>query len=205
MPLAVRPAALSGAAAVLAAMALFAAPAPAAETVASSGCPLNPVAQTFAAWQDGSDYFLAPDGDFENDTSSWSLGDGAQVVEGNEPFYVGSPDDDMSLALPAGSTAATATICIADVHRTMRFFAKGAAGGRLVVNARFYGRDADLGRVRLGAVDGSGDWAATAALPMRVNEAAAGFDDALSVSLQFTPREGDWQIDDVYVDPFRTK
>lgn len=199
--------ALSTAACAVAAAAAFAAPAPAADPAAAdSRCPAAPIVQPFAPWQDLADYFLAPDGDLETGAGSWSLTGGAQPVEGNEPFYVGAPTDHMSLSLPSGSAATTAQMCLAAEHRTMRFFAKGPAGGKLVVQAQFHSAEQALGRVRLGTLDGTGDWGASSALAMRVNAVAAGADKSLSVALRFSPRVGDdWQIDDVYVDPYRTK
>jgi hypothetical protein len=43
-------------------------------------------------------------------------------------------------------------------------------------------------------------------LPMRVNEQAENFDNALWITLTFEPRGADaWLVDDVYIDPFRFK
>jgi hypothetical protein len=198
---------LSCAAAALAAAALSAAPASAAPVATpSAGCPAVPAVQPFRAWQDLADYILAPDGGLEAGGSAWSLQGGAHPVEGNEPFGVGAATDHMALDLPAGSVATTAPICIGVEHKTMRFFAAGATTGTLSVEALYTTSSGREQSVALGSVHGSGTWAATAALPMKVDARAADYGNALPVSLRFTPRgPGGWQIDDVYVDPYRVR
>jgi hypothetical protein len=149
---------------------------------------------------------LAPDGDLEGGATSWLLQGGARTVEGNEPFNVGRTADHTSLQLPAGSSATTAPMCIGVEHRTMRFFASAATSGALVVTATYTKRNGTVKSVRLGAARGTPAWAPSDVLPMRVNEKAENFDNALWVTLTFAPRGADaWLIDDVYIDPFRFK
>jgi hypothetical protein len=197
---------LSSAATALAAAALFAAPASAIAEVPAAGCPAVPTVQPFTPWQDVADYMLAPDGDLEGGATSWLLQNGARTVTGNEPFKVGRAADHTSLQLPAGSSATTAPMCIGVEHRTMRFFASAARSGALVVTATYTKRNGTVKSVRLGVARGSTAWGPSDVLPMRVNEEAEDFDNALWVTLTFTPRGADaWLIDDVYVDPFRFK
>jgi phage tail sheath gpL-like len=185
---------------------LFAGPAAGAEKLLGAGCPDVPLVQPFAPWQDHADYMLAPDGDIEAGAGSWALTGGAAAVEGSEPFAIGAAGDHLSLALPAGSTATTAPMCIAEEHDTMRFLASGPASGTLVVRATFTKADGSEKTFRLGAIDGSGTWAASDVLRMRVDEKADKFGGSLSVTLSFTPRGDEaWQIDGVYVDPYRSK
>ncbi|HTN24968.1 MAG TPA: hypothetical protein VL120_13325 [Solirubrobacteraceae bacterium] len=198
---------LTGAVAALAAAALSAAPASAAPAATpAAGCPAVPTVQPFRAWQDLGDYILAPDGGLEAGGDAWSLQGGARAVEGNEPFAVGAATDHMALDLPAGSAATTAPMCIGVEHKTMRFFAAGATTGTLSVEALYTTSSGREQSVALGTVGGSGTWAATDALAMKVDARAADYDNALQVSLRFTPRgPGGWQIDDVYVDPYRVR
>jgi len=189
----------------LAAVALTAAPASAAPS-APAGCPDVPTVQPFAPWQDYADYLLAPDGDFEDGAADWTLEGGAQAVEGNETFAVGGSADHRSLEMPAGARATTAPMCIGEEHKTMRFFATTTGRGALTVEAIYTTRNGKAKSVTLGAVRGDDAWAPTDVLPMRVNELAGDYDNAMSVSLRFTVRgNATWQIDDVYVDPFRMK
>jgi len=175
-----------------------------ADNGAAGGCPAVPTAQTFSPWGDVADYFLAPDGGIEAGAAGWDLDDGAAAVEGNETYAVGGTDDHRSLSLPAGSSATTAPICIGIEHRSMRFFVRGSGAGVVHVDA-VYDKGSDTEKhVRLASITADESWAPSAIIPMRVNEIAPDHDNALPVSLRFTARgEGSWQIDDVYVDPYR--
>lgn len=196
--------AMTACAVALAATVVFSGPATAAAATPAAGCPVVPTVQPFGPWQDFADYFLAPDGDIEAGATSWDLEGGAAAVEGNQPFRVGDPGDHMSLRLPAGSSATTAALCIASEHRTMRFFARGSGGGVLQVHAVYAKRTSKQSRVHLGSIVADGSWAPSPIIPMVVNELASERGGALTVSLRFTPRgSATWQIDDVYVDPYR--
>ena len=174
------------------------------EDAAAAGCPAVGAVQPFGPWQDFADYFLAPDGGFEAGAEDWDLSGGAAAVEGNETYAVGGPDDHRSLSLPAGGSATSASICIGLDHRSMRFFARGSGEGVVHVDAVYAKRSDKEKSVRLATVSAGESWAPSPIVPMRVNEIAPDHDDALPVSLRFTARgEGSWQIDDVYVDPYR--
>lgn len=86
----------------------------------------------------------------------------------------------------------------------MRFFARGEGAGVLHVDAVVAKRTDKEKSVRLGTISATGSWAPTDILPMLVNEDTAEYGNARTVSLRFTARgSGDWQIDDIYVDPYR--
>jgi len=188
------------------ALTALAAAALAAPASAASDCAAAPLVNPFTAWQDTADYVLAPDGSIEGGARSWSLDGAAGAVEGNEPFGVGGADDHLALDLPAGSTATTAPMCIGPEHRTVRFFAVGATTGQLSVEALYRERDGRETGVAIGAIRGSGSWAPSDSVPMKLNERAAQFGGTLQVALRFTPRgPGGWRIDDVYVDPYRVR
>jgi hypothetical protein len=200
---------LSSAIAAIAATVLVAAPASAAPAVPAApagGCPVVPTVQPFAAWNDVADYLPVPDGGLEAGGGTWSLQGGARVVEGNAPFQVGGASDRRSLELPARGSATTAPICIGVEHRTMRFFSASARTGSLRVEALYTTHDGRPASVVLGAVHGAGTWAPTDVLPMRVNEQADDFGNAMSVRLRFTGLGATAsRIDDVYVDPYRMR
>jgi len=192
---------LTGAAAFVA-TAVLAAPATASVTAASAGCPDRAVAQPFAPWGDNADYFLAPDGGFEQGGAGWTLRGRATVTQGNEPFAVGASSDASALRLAAGSSATTAPICIGVEHRSIRFFADAAAQSTLNVDAVVDGPGGSQRSVRFATVRGDDAWAPSDIVPMVVNELAAEHDNAIDVRLRFSPHgAGSWTIDDVFVDP----
>ena len=60
------------------------APSAQADTRSGSLCNDAALSQPFAAWNDNSQYELAPGGDFES--PGWTLSNGAKMVSGSEPF-----------------------------------------------------------------------------------------------------------------------
>jgi hypothetical protein len=176
-----------------------------ADAASGSGCPERATSQPFAAWGDTADYFGVPGGDFETGADGWTLQRDAATVAGNQTSSVGPAGGSTSLSLPNGSTATSAPLCIGVEHRSMRFFAKGDGdpGGYLHVDALV--DVAGIRRhVRLGRVEAGTEWSPSDVLPMVVNELAPEFGNAIDVSLRFSARGGNWSIDDVYVDPYRT-
>ncbi len=191
-------------AAALAASAMFGGAAIAADDPAAPGCPPIPTVQPFGPWQDFADYFLAPDGDIEAGGAGWDLSGGAAAVEGNEPFFASAAGDHLSLRIPPAAVATTAPLCVAAEHRTMRFFARASGAGALQVHAVFDKRSAQEKSVHLATIVADGDWSASPIIAMRVNELAPAYGNQLPVSLRFSARgAAEWQIDDVFVDPYR--
>jgi hypothetical protein len=166
----------------------------------AAGCPSQPVTQTFLPWLDPAWYVPAPGGDVEGGGEAWALSGGAAVADGNEPFLAG----DRSLALPAGSSATTAPMCVGIEHPTVRLFARntGDPASLLAVSVVF--RD-PLGlrhALPVGAVAAGSEWAPTPVMPVVANLLSLLGDQ--DVSFRFAPvGDGAWAIDDVYVDPYK--
>lgn len=177
----------------------------AAQAAAKTGCPDVPTSHPFAPWGDDAPYVLAPNGDLERGGSAWSLGRGAAVVDGNEPFKVGGRADRRSLALRAGSSAATAPMCIGVEHKSMRFFVKRTAAPKIAleVDVRYLDPAGKSSSLRIGRIAAGRSWAPSRILPLVVNRLAAARGNAMQVSFRFTPQGGGVTIDDVLVDPFR--
>jgi hypothetical protein len=192
---------------VTAALAALAILAPTAGAALLDGCPDADASQPFQRWGDQAFYVLAPDGGLEQGGAAWNLDGGAAVVDGNESFRVGGAGDSQSLSLPDGSRATTAPACIGVDSPTTRFFARndGDPDGRLGVSVIV---DTLLGPVTvpIGSVDGSqSSWHPTPPFLLIANLTALPIvkDGTASIRLRFTPHGGDWQIDDVYVDPWK--
>jgi len=191
---------------VTAALAALAIAAPTAGASLLDGCPGADASQPFLPWADRALYVLAPDGGLEQGGGDWSLNGGAAVVEGSETFHVRGPGDSRSLSLPDGSRATTAPACIGLDSPTMRFFARndGDQDASLRVSVVV---DTLLGplTVPIGSVDGTDSWHPTPAYLLIANLTALPVvtDGTATIRLRFTPHGGDWQIDDVYVDPWK--
>jgi hypothetical protein len=193
--------------AVAAAAALFAVRAPAADAGllvrSADSCATETLERPFLRWGDGFDYVLAPDGTVEA-SGGWRLS-GAAPVAGNEHFYVHAPGERSSLSLPPGSSATTAPMCVGIEHPTLRFFARntGAPLATLVVAVRFQDVLGLRHTLPIGAVLAGREWAPTLPLPVVASLLPLLPGEKTPVQFVFTPLGGAWQIDDVYVDPYR--
>jgi hypothetical protein len=175
-------------------------------------CEGRTVEQPFLRWLDPMRYVLAPNGDLENGSAGWKLTGGARVVEGNEAFYVGGARDAHSLLLPAGSSATTRPTCVRLLHPTVRYFARNRALpvlSSLTVEALV--ENPLTGRVLalpVGVHTGPKSWhPSLPGLVLADFLSVLGDDGELAVAFRFKPLGlgAAWQIDDVYVDPFRNR
>lgn len=159
----------------------------------------------FTRWGDGASYVLTPSGTAEN-RAHWTLEGGAAPAPGNESFYVHDEDEKSSLALPPGSSATTASMCVGLSRPTLRFFARndGSPFSVLRVDVLFEDNLGAVWSVPIGTILGAAEWQPTAPLAVVANLLPLLPGGNTAVAFRFTPdKAGDWTIDDVYVDPWR--
>lgn len=151
------------------------------------------LSQPFTAWNDNSEYELAPGGDFES--PSWTLSNGAQLVSGSEPFAATGTLGNASLSLPAGASAQSPQTCINAAYPTMRMFVAGT--GLALVQVVYNGVAIPTGFVHAG-----GSWQPSSIL--RTNGAIFGLlgGGTANVTLRITALTGNPVIDDVFIDPW---
>lgn len=185
----------------------FAAPASAGILTASeSDCGDETLSQPFAQFGDDANYKAVRNGSFENGTGGWTLTGGAKVVTGNEPWKVGGSNHAKSLVLPAGSTVISPVACVGLEEPTLRFFVRKNRAPLLGISTlavSVYVKTS-LGLVvpvPVGVVLADGQWKPTPPMLIVANLLPLLPGDRTPVAFQFTPVLGDWQIDDVYVDP----
>ena len=165
-------------------------------------CPGLTYSQPFAQWHDWNNYFLGKGGSFEG-TNSWSLAGGAQVVSGNEPFYLGSKTDSHSLLLRPGSSATTPAMCLAALSPHLRLVGKASDASGVHIDVYASGV---LGLVRLPVsadIDLSSSWAPSADVGLLLQNVLAVTNlGKTSVVFRLSPiGSATVQIDDFYVDP----
>ena len=189
-----------------AALALVFAPSVSAQAGLPAACEDQVAERLFLPWVDPAHYVLAPHGTVEQ-TAKWELEGGAARVAGNERFHVNDIDDTSSLALPPGSSATTAPMCVGLEHPTLRLFARnrGELLSPLLVEVLFDDADGRSHALPIGAYFGTSAWQPTAPLAVIANHFALLPGESVDVSFRFTPLggAGRWSIDDVCVDPFR--
>ncbi len=191
------------------ASAALAAPAAAdAALVETGACDDAALSRPFARWNDDANYKLVPGGDAEGLLAGWSLVGGARTVAGSEPFAATGVLGARSFSIPAGGSATSAATCVNADHPTFRFFAKSSGGllGLLpVLKVDLVYRDGLLGLVALpiGTVVPTSSWKPSPVMfsLSAVGAAVAGGEAPLS--LRFTSVSGTWQVDDVFVDPYK--
>ena len=165
-------------------------------------CPGVTYSQAFAQWGDSNSYFLATGGSFEG-TNSWKLTGGAQVVGGNEPFYLTSQSDTHSLVLPAGSSATTPAMCLAALSPHMRLVGFASDGSGVHVDVYASGV---LGLVKLPVsanIALGSSWGPSGDVSLLLQNVLALTNlGKTSVVFRFSPiGSGTVQMDDLYIDP----
>lgn len=173
---------------------------------AQGACNYTGAEPVFSPWGDRHSYVLAPDGGFEAGGVGWSLGNGARVVSGNESFYLNESTDFRSLALPGGSSAVSPPICMSLDTPIFRMVARNAGdpASRLKVEATYK----LLGLVRtktVSKVAGGVDWAPTQQMSTVLTlSTIVGTLVPSAIQIRIAPLDnrGEWQVDDLYIDPF---
>jgi hypothetical protein len=173
----------------------------------AQACSYSGAEPVFSPWGDQHNYVLAPDGGFEAEGSGWQLNRGAAVVDGNESYYLIGAEDSKSLSLPAGSSAVSPRVCMAIDTPSFRLVARngGDPSSQLRVEAVYK----LLGLVRTrtaGTLSAGSAWAPTQSVSTVLTlSTLVGTLIPSAIEIRFTPLDssGQWQVDDVYIDPFR--
>lgn len=171
---------------------------------APAACDYPAARQVFAQWHDRKRYVLTENGGLEQGDAGWTLADGAAAVEGNEPFLVNDAADHQSLSLPAGSSATSPATCFSAQNSVFRFVARtdGTRRSRLKVEVLYTNGNGKASRVA-GKLRAGDAWKPTKKLSLAIGRAKGhGKLKAGTVSFRFTPiGPGNWQIDDLHLDP----
>jgi hypothetical protein len=173
----------------------------------ATGCGTPTYERPFLRWADIGTYVLAPDGNLEGATTQWSLSGGAAVTSGNESYNVHGPGETHSLALPSGSSATTAAMCVGVLHPTLRLFARntGAFLSALRVDVLFEDAAGAVHSLPIGLLPAGSAWQPTLPVPIVANLLPLVPGNLTAVAFRFSPQgSGTWAIDDVYVDPHRS-
>jgi hypothetical protein len=187
--------------------ALIAAPAHAAGIANPYNCAPQPtLAQSFSAWSDYGLYTPVPNAGLENGATGWTLTGAAEVVPGNEPWNIGGPGQDNALDLPAGSSAVTAPLCIDATYPHFRLFARntGPLGSAMKIEVLYYDGKGNITNTKpYDYKTPTNAWQPTGMVGINVFTSKT-IVTAAPVAFRFTPttKDGHFQIDDVYVDPW---
>jgi hypothetical protein len=165
--------------------------------------------RAFAPFGDPAYYARLLNGDFENGNNAWYLTGGARVVSGNEPFYLsGDGTDSNSLLLLAGSSATSGTVCFALGDWDLRFMLRnvGSPGGALRVQVIVPSLLGSLLTVLdAGTVSAGSTWQPSPRVELLLSNVTSLL-GTKAVAFRFTPVGfgAAYQIDDVYLDPWKS-
>lgn len=190
----------------------FAVPAASAGLLSGGGLlggvlpPCGSTSYPFKAWADPAAYCSFPNLGFESGSTKWTLGGRASVVAGNEPWHV-SGSGTHALQLGPGASATSSTLPVNLLDPWVRLFAHSVgANGSLRVQVQFRGLLGNLtGLLNVGSLSAGSytSWQPTQrvlsalALPLLTTSA--------QVVITSTATSGNWQVDDVYLDPCASK
>lgn len=190
--------------------------------------------QAFAAFGDPADYWLAPGGDFERDSPEWSLsgpsvGPGnetAGVLDGQASLRLGNPAQvgvdvglgsglDVDVDVPAGvSTAVSPPFCVTAEHPTFRYLLKAnGAVGALSTFVRYRAADGSTQEDEVWSRTETdllpGQWKPSDLQPLATRLPMESVGGVARVQLVFRSPVGvlapAYQVDNVLVDPYRTR
>jgi hypothetical protein len=167
-------------------------------------CPAYPSSKVFSKWLDGTNYTLAPGGAFES-ASGLTFTGGAKIVSGNESSYVHGTGDKNSVLIPQGGTVTTGPICVGLDKPTIRFFAKRPSFSLLpllTVEGVFTTKAGTTASLPMVGVPLAGNsWSLQ--LPFVTTGALLELGDTTMMRFRIRAVTGSWQVDDLYVDPWR--
>jgi hypothetical protein len=162
--------------------------------------------QPFAQFGDYNSYYAVPNNGLESGSTGWSIGAGASVGSGNEPFYVNGYGTH-SLVLAPGASAYSPSACINLLDPYIRAFARSnGADGALRAQVIFYGLTGNLLGVLNVADQQPDDFAAWQPTGTVLSALAVPL-ATTSFRVRFTSlaSSGTWQVDDLFVDPWASR
>jgi hypothetical protein len=175
----------------------------------ASSCPAPPTITPFTHWGDTGSYFPLAGGNFESPLAAggWMVA-GAQRTPGNEPFYVGGSSDSHSLTIEGGGIAVSPAFCIDNSMPYFQFFAHAlGANGTLHVRLVVQTATGSISTPIRPAIDltaGSmASWGPTGQLNLAGGMTVANGQSALGRLVFHVAGRSSWQVDDIYVDPYR--
>lgn len=177
---------------------------------ASAACSDRPFTQVFSAWDDMALYTLAPNGDFEDGLTGWTVTGDAAVVIDSPGRTAKQTGDRHALELRPGSSATSPPICVGSGYPSSRLFGhtvrrNPASGSTLQVEVLYMERArGGQSAKKLGNVPDELVWDATRKFSLAQGQLNLMPDSTGNtyIRYRFTPLyKTTWRIDDLNVDP----
>jgi hypothetical protein len=181
-----------------------------APMASAATCPPPPdVVQPFLPWGDAISYVPVTNGSFEplakdSKETPWTLSGNARLVSDNEPYFVsGSSGDKTALYLGAGGSAVSSCTTAPQISPVVRFFVKnvGDPTGQLHVEVLVNGGNA--GVLDGGTITATPEWGPSPTIRLPWGPLRGAGD--LRVRLTPIGAGATFEVDDVYIDPSRSR
>ena len=173
-----------------------------AGTTACSGATTSPV---FSPWGDPAAYTPFQGAGFESGASGWSWGGKANIVSGDDGLLAGV-EGSHAVNIPGGGLAKSPWLCVDSTMPSMRFMVRRVSGtGNLTILGTLAGKSG-LPLTTMTIVAGSAAWQASDVVyfPSALTSLVAS--SGLNAQFQFVADPGTvYRIDDVYMDPYKTR
>jgi hypothetical protein len=163
----------------------------------AADCPVAPTTQAFGQYGDANQYFLAPGGAFES-FDTWTKRGWPTLISGID--LLGLSPESRSADFDDGEGVTSVSFCVDSTMPHLRFAARHLRGGQLDVTVRTTvngSTDASSGSI---APDDHRAWSPSRYVDLKTREIPVGQSGTATVQFR---SQGDWQIDDVYIDPYR--
>jgi hypothetical protein len=182
---------------------------PEATAEGEATCSAPDLFNPLTSFKDQRDYFVAPEGDFENPLMpGWQLQGGANVSDGGSTQAVLGADHAMSLMLPPGSSATSPEMCVDLNYPTFRFFVTqleqdtdAELGVDVIYPALAKDNVRQARKFRLKAKDG---WQLTDDIklePQRLGKQAGWRKVAVRFRVKPGKKAATYKVDDLLIDP----
>jgi hypothetical protein len=168
-------------------------------------CAARTLSKAFSQWGDMNDYFVVSDGTFEAGAPTWNLSRGVSVAAKLQATWkVNGAAHNFGLSIAKGGRARAPETCLTVGEESFRFFYRTPAvkGATMEVTVK---STSDLGSITSSIILTGNGTAAWAVSPPIAIPNVLGEDYQQYVDITFTAAGGTWAIDDVMVDPFKTR
>jgi hypothetical protein len=187
-----------------------ASPALAAPAGPGGGCPPPPPnVSAFGQWGDSLSYVPVNDGSFAvggpaAHNSPWTLSGGASIVRDNDPSNLGGPGGFGALSLSPGASAVSACTTAPMIKTIVRFFVKNTGAPTGLLHVEVLVNDGKNGVLDGGTITAGSTWAPSPAISVPWPKPLKGAVN-LRVRLTAVGTGASFEVDDVYLDPCRSR
>jgi hypothetical protein len=168
-------------------------------------CATRTLSKAFSRWGDLNDYFVVTDGTFEAGAPNWKLDQGvATAARLQATWKVNGTAHTYGLSIPGGTRAKAPETCLTVGEESFRFFYRTppVKGATLVLTVT---SKSDMGTISSSVTFSSNGTSAWAVSPAVAIPNVRGENYQQYVEISFAAIGGVWAIDDVMVDPFKTR